>query len=128
MASQVPGLRSVSERMNEKAFVRWMESDPIDEVKVRVKNGHYKLLGVAHYADRERWIPGVSGPKKDHVRTDVTWQGMGGYKAQYIEITEDYMSKFNQAMLLERKGVVLDVYARGPRSRDYLKPSKDHEG
>lgn len=118
-AAQVPGLKQVSDSMNERAFVKWMESDPAPQVRARVAKGEYRLLGLAIYDKKDYWIPGVAGHKADHHRYDVTWQGMGGGNEKHIPLAESYMARFNVMMLKERTGVPLDVYARGPRHEDY---------
>lgn len=118
-ATQLPGLKNVSDSMNERAFVEWMKSDPAPQVRARAAKGEYRLLGLAIYAKKDYWIPGVAGHKADHRRYDVTWQGMGGGYEKHIPLAESYMARFNVMMLQERKGVPLDVYARGPRHKDY---------
>ncbi|MCW1925902.1 hypothetical protein OKA05_25305 [Luteolibacter arcticus] len=118
-AAQVPGLKQVSDSMNERAFVEWMESDPAPQVRARIAKGEYRLLGLAIYAKKDYWIPGVAGHKKEHGRYDVTWQGVGGDYEKHIPLAESYMARFNGMMLKERKGVPLDVYARGPQHEDY---------
>ena len=124
MASRLPGLRQVSDSMNEKAFVDWMESDPKLEVEARVAKGHYQLLGLAIYDQKDYWIPGVAGHKSKHDRYDVTWHGVGGRYEHRVSVAESYMEEFNRLMLIERQGIPLDVYARGPKSKDYIDPSK----
>jgi len=123
-AAQLPGLRQVSDSMNEKAFVDWMESDPKSEVQARVAQGEYRLLGLARDDQDDYWIPGVAGHKSDHGRFDVIWQGMGGGYEKHIPTAEKYMAEFNRSMLSERRGVALDVYARGPQNTDYSGPIK----
>jgi hypothetical protein len=118
-AAQIPELKQASDSMNERAFVKWMESDPAPQVRARVAKGEYELLGLAIYARKDYWIPGVAGHKADHHRYDVTWQGMGGGYEKHIPLAEAYMASFNEMMLKERKGVPLDVYARGPKHREY---------
>ncbi|MEK7949069.1 hypothetical protein [Luteolibacter soli] len=120
-AAQVPGLKQVSDSMNERAFVEWMESDPAPQVRTRVAQGEYRLLGLAIYDRKDYWIPGVTrrGTKAKYDDYDVTWQGMGGRNEKHIPLAESYMSRFNAMMLEERKGVPLDLYGRGPRHDDY---------
>lgn len=108
--------------MVERNFVEWMESDPKPEVQARVAKGEYRLLGLAIYEKRDYWIPGVAGHKANHVRYGVTWKGMGGGYEKHIPIAEKYMAEFNRLMLLERRGVQLDIYSRGPQHKDYSGP------
>ncbi|MCW1885706.1 hypothetical protein OKA04_13280 [Luteolibacter flavescens] len=123
-ASRLPGLKQASDSMNERAFVEWMESDPAPQVRARVAKGEYRLLGLAIYDTKDYWIPGVAGHAKEHDRYDVTWQGMGGSYGKHIPLAESYMARFNAMMLKERKGVPLDIYARGPQHEDYAGPVK----
>lgn len=117
MASKAPGLRQLSDSMNERAFVRWMESDPGPQVRARVAKGDYQLLGLAIYDRDDYWIPGVAGHRANYDGYDVTWQGMGGAYEKHIPLAETYAGKFNALMLIARKGVDLDVYGRGPNHK-----------
>ena len=95
------------QKLSVKAFVRRMEGDPVADVKARVKQGDYRYLGVARSASNYLYIPGVSTQREWRKRKDVAWEEMVD-KGSYIEITNDYMARFNKAMEVRRKGVVLD--------------------
>ena len=103
---------------------RTPESNPTDEARYQISKEHYGLLGLAVFSERDYWIPGYAGHKEDHNIYGVNWHGVSGLDDPYIEHAEPYMKTFNQLILKASKGIVLDVYRRGPNHKDYIHPSQ----
>jgi hypothetical protein len=98
------------------------KSNPADEARAQISKGSYGLMGLADFSNKDFWIPGVAGHKKDHNRYDVTWHGISGPNDPYIQLAEPYMTEFNRIMLESRKGLTLDLYGRSDKSKDYHPP------
>jgi hypothetical protein len=106
----------------------YAKPEPAEEARDQISKCNYGLMGLADFSNKDFWIPGVAGHKRDHKRYDVTWHGISGLNDPYIRLAEPYMIEFNRMILESRKGQILDSYGRGPENKDYIPPGKVPKG
>lgn len=106
-AAQLPGLSGISQRMNERAFIREITGSPSNEVAYRVRHGQYQFKGLVVNSSNEQWVPGLI-PNQYSVYQVVWMPVIPG--EERTTLAEKYYREFNVLMLEARRGVKLDNY------------------
>ena len=106
-ATQLPGLRSVSDRMNDRALQRRLGGDPIQELNENTQQGDYRFLGLADFAAKRTWVPGIAA---GHFETYQVVYLVTDRQATWTASAERYFSTYNKALEARRRGKKLDTY------------------
>ena len=106
-AAQLPGLRGVSDRMNDRALQQRLASDPVRELAQNTAQGDYRFRGLMDPGQHRNWVPGVPEGRypASHVEYLVTDQ-----KQDWTPSAERYFTAYNRALVPRREGKRLDSY------------------
>jgi hypothetical protein len=104
-AAQVPGLRGVSDRMNDRALQRRLSGDPLQELDQTTQQGDYRFLGLMDTDNNRNWVPGVPAGSYPDVQAVYL---VTDHTQTWTSAAIRYFSTYNRALVARRQGKKLD--------------------
>jgi hypothetical protein len=106
-SAQLPGLRELNDRMNQRALERRLSGDPLKELALNTAQGDYSYMGIEDRFTNQRSVPGI--PRHSYTSYQVVW--LETDKSQtWTASAARYFSTYNRALVSRRHGKKLDEY------------------